>query len=44
MEVLFMGSGQSALPPVVRVSGRAQGELRAGEALVFDWTSLVSCA
>ena len=33
MEVLFMGSGQSALPPVVRVSGRAQAELRAGEAL-----------
>jgi hypothetical protein len=29
-----MGSAQSARPPVVRVSGRAQAELRAGEALV----------
>jgi hypothetical protein len=27
----------------VRVSGRAQAELRAGEALVFDWTSLAFC-
>jgi hypothetical protein len=39
-EVLFMGSAQSAHPPVVRVSGRAQAELRAGEALVFDWIRL----
>ena len=38
-----MGSAHSAHPPVVRVSGRAQAELRAGEALVFDWTSLAFC-
>ena len=38
-----MGSAHSAHPPVVRVSGRAQAELRAGEALVFDWTSLGFC-
>jgi hypothetical protein len=38
-----MGSAQSAHPPVVRVSDRAQGELRPGEALVFDWTSLAFC-
>ena len=38
-----MGSAESADPPVVRVSGRAQAELRAGEALVFDWTSLAFC-
>jgi hypothetical protein len=38
-----MGSAQSGDPPVVRVSGRAQAELRAGEALVFDWTSLAFC-
>jgi hypothetical protein len=43
VEVLVMGSAQSADPPVVRVSGRAQAELRAGEALVFDWTSLAFC-
>src|SRR5829696_9439170 len=42
-EVCFMGSAQSAHPPVVRVSGRAQAELRGGEALVFDWTSLAFC-
>jgi hypothetical protein len=42
-EACFMGSAQSARPPVVRVSGRAQAELRAGEALVFDWTSLAFC-
>jgi hypothetical protein len=42
-EVLFMGSVQSTRPPVVRVSGRAQAELRAGEALVFDWTALAFC-
>jgi hypothetical protein len=42
-EVRFMGSAHSAHPPVVRVSGRAQAELRAGEALVFDWTSLAFC-
>jgi hypothetical protein len=42
-EVLFMGSAQSARPPVVRVSGRAQAELRAGEALVFDWIRLAFC-
>ena len=38
-----MGSAQFAHPPVVRVTGRAQAELRAGEALVFDWTSLAFC-
>jgi hypothetical protein len=38
-----MGTTQSTHPPVVRLSGRAQGELRAGEALVFDWTSLAFC-
>ena len=38
-----MGSAQSAHPPVVRISGRVQAELRAGEALVFDWTSLAFC-
>jgi hypothetical protein len=38
-----MGSVHSARPPVVRVSGRAQAELRTGEALVFDWTSLAFC-
>jgi hypothetical protein len=43
VEVLFMGSTQSAHPPVVRVSGRAQAELRAGEALVFDWIGLAFC-
>jgi hypothetical protein len=42
-EVYFMASTQSAHPPVVRVSGRAQAELRAGEALVFDWISLAFC-
>jgi hypothetical protein len=42
-EVLFMGSALSAHPPVVRVSGRAQAELRADEVLVFDWTSLAFC-
>jgi hypothetical protein len=43
VEVLSLGSAQSAHPPVVRVSGRAQAELRAGEALVFDWTALAFC-
>ena len=38
-----MGSAHSARPPVVRVSGRAQAELRAGEALVFDWTNMAFC-
>ena len=38
-----MGTAQSANPPVVRVSSRAQAELRAGEALVFDWTTLAFC-
>jgi hypothetical protein len=38
-----MGSTESAHPPVVRVSGRARAELRAGEALVFDWTGLAFC-
>jgi hypothetical protein len=41
--VLFMGSAQSAHPPIVRLSGRAQAELRPGEALVFDWTGLAFC-
>jgi hypothetical protein len=43
VEVLCMGTAQSTHPPVVRVSGRAQAELRAGEALVFDWTGLAFC-
>jgi hypothetical protein len=43
VEVLFMGSAQTARPPVVRFSDRAQAELRAGEALVFDWTGLAFC-
>ena len=43
MEVLCMGSAQSTRPPVVRVSGRARAELRAGEALVSDWTGLAFC-
>jgi hypothetical protein len=38
-----MGSTESAHPPVVRVSSQARAELRAGEALVFDWTSLAFC-
>jgi hypothetical protein len=38
-----MRSVQAASPPVVRVSGRAQAELRPGEALVFDWTRLAIC-
>jgi len=43
VEVLIIGSAQSAQPPVVRVSDHAQAELRAGEALVFDWASLAFC-
>jgi hypothetical protein len=43
VEVLCMGTAESTHPPVVRVSGRAQAELRAGEALVFDWTGLAFC-
>jgi hypothetical protein len=42
-EVCFMGRAPSAHPPVVRVSDRAEAELGAGEALVFDWTSLAFC-
>jgi hypothetical protein len=42
-EVRFMGRSQSAHPPVVQVSDRAQAELRPGEALFFDWTSLAFC-
>jgi hypothetical protein len=38
-----MRNVQAPSPPVVRVSGRAQAELRPGEALVFDWTSLAMC-
>lgn len=38
-----LGSAQSVHPPVVRVSGRAQAELRTGEALVFVWTRLAFC-
>jgi hypothetical protein len=38
-----MWNRQSSGPPVVRVSDRARGELRPGEALVFDWTSLGMC-
>jgi hypothetical protein len=43
VEVLCMGSAQSAHPPVVRVSNRAQAELPTGEALVFDWIGLAFC-
>jgi hypothetical protein len=43
VEVLFVGTAQSTHPPVVRVSGQARAELRPGEALVFDWTSLAFC-
>jgi hypothetical protein len=43
VEVLVMGHPQSAHPPLVQFSGRAQAEFRAGEALVFDWTSLAFC-
>jgi hypothetical protein len=43
VEVLCMSSVQSAHPPTVRVSNRAQAELRADEALVFDWTGLAFC-
>jgi hypothetical protein len=42
-EVRYMGSADSTHPPVVRVSGQAQAELRADEVLVFDWTSLAFC-
>jgi hypothetical protein len=42
-EVLVMQSVQAAHPPIVRISGRAQAELRPGEALVFDWTNLAMC-
>ena len=38
-----MGGTQSARRPVVRVLDRARAELRAGEALVFDWTSVAFC-
>jgi hypothetical protein len=38
-----LGSAQSVHPPVVRVSGRAQAELRTGEALVVVWTRLAFC-
>jgi hypothetical protein len=41
--VRVMDSAHFAHPPSVRVSGRAQAELRADEALVFDWTSLAFC-
>jgi hypothetical protein len=43
VEVLCVGTAQSTHPPVVRLSRRAQAELRAGEALVFDWTALAFC-
>jgi hypothetical protein len=42
-EVCYMSSAESTDPPVVGVSGQAQAELRAGEVLVFDWTSLAFC-
>jgi len=42
-KVSRMGSADSAHPPHVQVSDRAQAELRAGEALVFEWTSLALC-
>jgi hypothetical protein len=43
VEVLRMATTQSTHRPVVRLTGRAQAELRAGEALVFDWTVLAFC-
>jgi hypothetical protein len=43
VEVSFMGSAQLVHPPVVRVSPKAREALRAGEALVFDWTGLAFC-
>ena len=38
-----MGSAQLVHPAVVRVSPKAEEALRAGEALVFDWTGLAFC-
>jgi hypothetical protein len=38
-----MPSAQAASPPIVRVSSRAQAELRPGEVLVVDWTRLAFC-
>ena len=38
-----MGSAHLVPPPAVRVSPKAKEALRAGEALVFDWTSLAFC-
>jgi hypothetical protein len=43
VEVSFMGSAHLVPPPAVRVSPKAKEALRAGEALVFDWTSLAFC-
>jgi hypothetical protein len=43
VEVSFMGSAHLVHPPVVRVSPKAKEALRAGEALVFDWTGLAFC-
>jgi hypothetical protein len=42
-EVMVMQHLHATSPPVVRVNGRARAELRAGEVLVFDWTSLAMC-
>jgi hypothetical protein len=42
-EVLVMQNLHATSPPLVRVSGRVRVELRAGEALVCDWTSLAMC-
>jgi hypothetical protein len=38
-----MPSAQAASPPRIRVSDRAQAELRPGEVLAFDWTRLAFC-
>ena len=42
-EMLAMRNVRPTGPPVVRVSARAQAELRPAEALVFDWTRLALC-
>jgi hypothetical protein len=41
--MLAMRNVRPTDPPVVRVSARAQAELGAGQALVFDWTRLALC-
>jgi hypothetical protein len=41
--MLAMRNVRPTDPPVVRVSARAQAELRPAEALVFYWTRLAMC-